>query len=104
MNKNIFILIVCVISSLCSCTDTIWGDEPVKSEPTESQNVVLDNLAIYKIQTDKSVMLNNLILYQSGKYILDLSLDDAKMLGITELMYNQVLEHVNQLNNNLKTK
>ena len=76
----------------------------MKSEPTESQNVVLDSLAIYKIQTDKSVMLNNLIRYQSDKYILDLSLDDAKMLGITELMYNQVLEHVNQLNNNLKTK
>ena len=40
--------------------------------------VVLDSLAIYKIQTDKSMMLNNLIRYQSGKYLLGLSLDDAK--------------------------
>lgn len=50
----------------------------MKSEPAESHYVVLDSLAIYKIQTDKSMMLNNLIRYQSGKYLLDLSLDDAK--------------------------
>lgn len=62
----------------CSCTDTICGDETMKSEPAESHYVVLDSLAIYKIQTDKSMMLNNLIRYQSGKYLLDLSLDDAK--------------------------
>ena len=61
-----------------SCTDTICGDETMKSEPAESHYVVLDSLAIYKIQTDKSMMLNNLIRYQSGKYLLDLSLDDAK--------------------------
>lgn len=51
------------------------------------------------------MMLNNLIRYQSGKYLLDLSLDDAKKIGISEMMYNQVLEHVEQLNNsNLKLK
>ena len=88
-----------------SCTDTICGDETMKSEPAESHYVVLDSLAIYKIQTDKSMMLNNLIRYQSGKYLLDLSLDDAKKIGISEMMYNQVLEHVEQLNNsNLKLK
>jgi len=78
----------------------------MKSEPAESHYVVLDSLAIYKIQTDKSMMLNNLIRYQSGKYLLDLSLDDAKKKkGISEMMYNQVLEHVEQLNNsNLKLK
>lgn len=71
----------------------------MKSEPAESHYVVLDSLAIYKIQTDKSMMLNNLIRYQSGKYLLDLSLDDAKKkIGISEMMYNQVLEHVEQLN------
>lgn len=77
MSKNMFILTVC-ISFICSCTDTICGDETMKSEPAESHYVVLDSLAIYKIQTDKSMMLNNLIRYQSGKYLLDLSLDDAK--------------------------
>lgn len=60
---------------------------------------------VYKIQTDKSVMLNNLIRYQSGKYSLDLSEEDAEKIGISKLMYNQVLEHINQLNNsNLITK
>lgn len=78
MSKNMFILTVCAISFICSCTDTICGDETMKSEPTGSHYVVLDSLAIYKIQTDKSMMLNNLIRYQSGKYLLDLSLDDAK--------------------------
>ena len=99
MSKNMFILTVCAISFICSCTDTICGDETMKSEPIESHYVVLDSLAIYKIQTDKSMMLNNLIRYQSGK------LDDAKKIGISEMMYNQVLEHVEQLNNsNLKLK
>ena len=103
MNKNI--MMICVISFLCSCNDTLWGDEQVKSEPSESLNVVLDSLAIYKAQTDKSVMLNNLIRFQSGNYVLDLSIDDARKLGISEMMYNQVSEHVEQLNNsNLKTK
>ena len=105
MSKNMFILTVCAISFICSCTDTICGDETMKSEPIESHYVVLDSLAIYKIQTDKSMMLNNLIRYQSGKYLLDLSLDDAKKIRISEMMYNQVLEHVEQLNNsNLKLK
>ena len=63
MSKNMFILTVCAISFICSCTDTICGDETMKSEPTESHYVVLDSLAIYKIQTDKSMMLNNLIRY-----------------------------------------
>lgn len=68
----------------------------MKSEPAESHYVVLDSLAIYKIQTDKSMMLNNLIRYQSGKYLLDLSLDDAKKkIGISEMMYNQVLDMLN---------
>ncbi len=50
-------------------------------------------------------MLNNLIRYQSGKYSLDLSEEDAEKIGISKLMYNQVLEHINQLNNsNLITK
>lgn len=77
MSKNMFILTVCAISFICSCTDTICGDETMKSEPTESHYVVLDSLAIYKIQTDKSMMLNNLIRYQSGKYLLDLSFNTA---------------------------
>ena len=57
MSKNMFILTVCAISFICSCTDTICGDETMKSEPTESHYVVLDSLAIYKIQTDKSMIV-----------------------------------------------
>lgn len=105
MNRNIFILMMCLISFLSSCNDDIYNNEKVGNKPSETFNVVLDSLAIYKIQTDKNVILNNLIHYQSGKYVLDLSIDDAKKLGIDEMMYNQVHEHVNQLNNsNLKTK
>lgn len=104
MNRNIFILMMCLISFLSSCNDDTYNNEQIGNEPSETFNAVLDSLAIYKIQTDKSMILNNLIHYQSGKYVLDLSIGDAQELGITEMMYNQVLEHVNQLNNsNLKT-
>lgn len=40
MSKNMFILTVCAISFICSCTDTICGDETMKSEPIESHYVV----------------------------------------------------------------
>lgn len=104
-NKNLFILMMCVCVFLCSCSHSVGDDEQVKKEPSDVINAVLDSLAIYKTQTDKSVMLTNLIHYQSGKYVLDLSLDEAKKLGVTEMMYNQVLEHVSQLNNcNLERK
>lgn len=105
MKKNVLILIVFGLPILFACKDDTFINEQIENSQSNISKVVLDSMDVYKIQTDKSVMLNNLIRYQSGKYSLDLSEEDAEKIGISKLMYNQVLEHINQLNNsNLITK
>ena len=104
MKKNVFILIVWW-QILFACKDDTFINEQIGNNPPNISKTVLDSMDIYRIQTNKSVMINNLIRFQSGKYSLDLSEEDAEKIGISKLMYDQVLEHVNQLNNsNLITK
>mgnify|MGYP006980312397 FL=1 len=104
MKKNVFILIV-GLPILIACKDDTFINEQIGNNPPNISKTVLDSMDIYRIQTNKSVMINNLIRFQSGKYSLDLSEEDAEKIGISKLMYDQVLEHVNQLNNsNLITK
>jgi len=105
MKKSVFILMVLGLSMLLACKDDTLVNEQMENGLTDISKTVLDSMDIYKIQTDKSVMINNLIRFQSGKYVLDLSEQDAEKIGINKLMYNQVIEHINQLNNsNFKTK
>lgn len=73
-------------------------DTLVEDSLPNISETVLDSMDIYRIQTDKSVMINHLIRFQSGRYSLDLSKEDAERIGISTLMYNQVLEHINLLN------
>lgn len=88
-----------------ACKDDIFINEQIGDDLPNISETVLDSIDIYKIQTDKSVMINNLIRFQSGRFLLDLSEEDAEKIGVSMLMYNQVLEHINQLNNsNLTTK
>lgn len=102
MRKNVFILII-GLSILFACKDDTFVNEQIGNDPPNISKTVLDSMDIYKVQTDKSVMLNNLIRYQTGKYSLDLSKEDAEKIGISNFMYDQVIEHINQLNNsNLK--
>ena len=105
MKKNIFLLLVLVLPTLFACHDDHFKNEQVEKDQSEISKIVLDDIAIYKIQTDKSLMINNMIRFQSGKFSLDLSKEDAEKIGISKSMYNQVIEHINQLNNsNLKKK
>lgn len=96
MRKNVFLLMVLGLSILlfAACQD----DTSIEDGLPNISETVLDSMDIYRIQTDKSVMINHLIRFQSGRYSLDLSKEDAEKIGISTLMYNQVLEHVNLLN------
>lgn len=105
MKKNVLILIVFGLPILFACNDDTLINEQIDNGQPNTSKVVLDSMDIYKIQMDKGAMLNNLIRFHSGRYSLDLSEDDAEEIGISKLMYNQVLEHINQLNkSNLITK
>lgn len=106
MKRNVFLLMVLGLSILfAACKDDIFVSKQIESGLPNMSKTVLDSMDIYKIQTDKSVMINHLIRFQSGKYSLDLSKEDAEKIGVSVLMYNQITEHINQLNNsNLITK
>lgn len=96
MRKNVFLLMVLGLPILlfAACKD----DTSIEDGLPNISETVLDSMDIYRIQTDKSVMINHLIRFQSGRYSLDLSKEDAEKIGISTLMYNQVIEHVNLLN------
>lgn len=96
MRENVFLLMVLGLSILlfAACKD----DTSIEDGLPNISETVLDSMDIYRIQTDKSVMINHLIRFQSGRYSLDLSKEDAEKIGISTLMYNQVIEHVNLLN------
>lgn len=93
-----YIYAVALLMFLPSCQN-----EPSLSE--EDQNVIdeetlfIDNEAKYLNQTDKAIMLGQLITFQSGEYVLDLSREDAISVGIEESLYDSFLERVEQLNN-----
>lgn len=105
MKKNLSLLIVLGLSTLFACQNDNLVNEQVGTDRSEVFNTVLDSMDIYNIQTDKSLMVNHLIRFQSGKFLLDLSEEDAEKIGISKSIYNQVIEHINQINNsNLKIK
>lgn len=57
----------------------------------------------YQIQTNKHLMISSLIRYNSeeNSYILDLTKKDAELLEISEQDYNNALDIVSKLNNNI---
>lgn len=80
----------------CHVESTLTAEDP---ESVEAENIVFDNETKYINQTDKNIILGNMIIYQSGKYVLDLSREDALSIGIEESLYDSFLERVEQLNN-----
>lgn len=60
----------------------------------------LDSMDLYNIQIDKSTILTNLIRNNNGRYYLDLTEQDAEILGIKSELYYNALRNVEQMNNN----
>lgn len=93
-----FILLFFAAFSLFSCQDDADFITD-KGGGGQTNATKIDSLEIYKNQTDQSVMLSNLIRYQDGKYVLDLSEKDAEALGIDMELYHEFLKRVDNINN-----
>ena len=58
-----------------------------------------DSLAIkYMMQSNSELMISDRIIYKNSAYVLDLSLEEAKQLSISDDMYQKYVEIVYHMN------
>lgn len=97
--KQLFVTLafLCIISSSCTDDykekiDSNIGDNPTTVDP--------DLEALHSFQTDKNIMISSMIIQDlnSGKFILDLSLNDAESLGISKEAYEEAQNLVDKMN------
>lgn len=97
--NNAIVLGVALV--VLSCNDEISPQQQGGIDfPGGGESITLNNEDIYRIQTDKNVMINSLIRYDSvnKKYVLDISTQDADRIGITSEMYENAQKRVEKMN------
>ena len=96
-------IIISLTALLCAVSCKEETELQVQNPPrphTNIKSVELDSEAVYRFQTDKNQMLNSMIRYDytKKKYVLDLSEQDARGIGITTGMYKDALKRVEEMN------
>lgn len=96
-------IIISLTALLCavSCKEETELQVPNPPPPhTNVKSAELDNEAIYRFQTDKNQMLNSMIRYDytKKKYVLDISEQDARSIGVTTQMYKDAIKRVEEMN------
>ena len=84
-----------------SCKEETELQVPNPPPPhTNVKSAELDNEAVYRFQTDKDQMLNSMIRYDytKKKYVLDISEQDARSIGVTTQMYKDAIKRVEEMN------
>ena len=94
-----FIPLFALMFFFTACHDDIYSDIPNGGNGVEHNRQPLDSMDLYNIQIDKSTILTNLIRNNNGRYYLDLTEQDAEILGIKSELYNNALRNVEQMNN-----
>lgn len=103
MRKKMFYLSVLLLTAACQNEEMVLDNENlVNDDVIVTSN---DSLGIYLQQTDKGKMISNSVCYRNGKFVLDLSLEDAISIGIDRSMYEIQIEQIENINkSNLKLK
>ena len=96
-------IIISLTALLCavSCKEETELQVPNPPPPhTNVKSAELDDEAVYRFQTDKNQMLNSLIRYDytKKKYVLDISEQDARSIGVTTQMYKDAIKRVEEMN------
>lgn len=96
-------IIISLTALLCtvSCKEETELQVPNPPPPhTNVKSAELDNEAVYRFQTDKNQMLNSMIRYDytKKKYVLDISEQDARSIGVTTQMYKDAIKRVEKMN------
>ena len=94
-----FIPLFALMFFFTACHDDIYSDITNGGNGVEHNRQPLDSMDLYNIQIDKSTILTNLIRNNNGRYYLDLTEQDAEILGIKSELYNNALRNVEQMNN-----
>ena len=94
-----FIPLFALMFFFTACHDDIYSDITNGGNGVEHNRQPLDSMNLYNIQIDKSTILTNLIRNNNGRYYLDLTEQDAEILGIKSELYNNALRNVEQMNN-----
>ena len=95
-----FIPLFALMFFFTACHDDIYSDITNGGNGVEHNRQPFDNMDLYNIQIEKSTILTNLIRNNNGRYYLDLTEQDAEILGIKSELYNNALRNVEQMNNN----
>jgi hypothetical protein len=96
-------IIISLTALLCavSCKEETELQVPNPPPPhTNVKSAELDDEAVYRFQTDKNQMLNSMIRYDytKKKYVLDISEQDARSIGVTTQMYKDAIKRVEEMN------
>lgn len=94
-----FIPLFALMFFFTACHDDIYSDITNGGNGVEHNRQPLGSMDLYNIQIDKSTILTNLIRNNNGRYYLDLTEQDAEILGIKSELYNNALRNVEQMNN-----
>ena len=101
MKTRYTIFALSFLLGVLSCSeDTV---QPHPKGPNFGENtgdLPLDSNDIYYSQTDKNRMLNSMIRYDytKKKYVLDISEQDARSIGVTTQMYKDAIKRVEEMN------
>ena len=89
--------LLCAVS--CKEETELQGPNPPPPH-TNVKSAELDDEAVYRFQTDKNQMLNSMIRYDytKKKYVLDISEQDARSIGVTTQMYKDAIKRVEEMN------
>lgn len=96
-------IIISLTALLCSVSCKEETELQVPNPPPPHTNVKsaeLDDEVVYRFQTDKNQMLNSMIRYDytKKKYVLDISEQDARSIGVTTQMYKDAIKRVEKMN------
>ena len=97
--KKIIIPILCAI--LLSCAKHAKPEPEIVTESPDPDIVEERyDMYLYHIQSDVHLLLHSLIRYDDapGKFFLDLSCEDAALLGFSKDAYNQAVRMADKIN------
>lgn len=103
MKKIIQTLTFILLVASCADNDILPDKSFTSNGAVDSTKTVgelpNDSLAIkYMMQSNSELMISDRIIYKNSAYVLDLSLEEAKQLSISDEMYQKYVEIVYHMN------
>jgi len=106
--KNLYLLLTTIVVTSCAINNPLdtYSEQEQESNMHRTRSMdtsmQLDSLrALSMLQSNKNIILFNSLCLKDGKYVLGLSLESARELGISEELYVDFISSIDDLNNSL---